>query len=164
MAWYDHEYLKIFSVEADVVSVIGACITLWLALKVNDVRRRYVSKVRIPEIVEELRAQSLLISKLVGRMIDHVDIAPRASEIGALLKSAATKVDKKTSKEVERVSQRIAKLAHSDTNQIDINSFYGELSGAIMTLEQGEMGSDTIVLKNSSVLELPLRRGRAVVT
>ena len=120
MAWYDETFFKVFSVFADVISVIGGVITLWLAVTVNDIRKRYVSKVRIPEIIVELKTQSSHLSQFVGRVVEPIELAPRVSEICALLNSAATKGNKTTGKEIKRAKLRIAELAIGDTTQIDV--------------------------------------------
>lgn len=108
---------ELASVLGLVVSVVGLLITLWVAREVAQVRRAYVRRVRIPELLERFSDLTSGISDSLNNFSVSRDASLKAiSQLHSTAKSIATKLEKK---ERDAINSLITLLDKSELTSLD---------------------------------------------
>jgi hypothetical protein len=105
------------SIAGLIVSLIGIVVTLWVAREISKVRRAYIRRVRIPELLERF-------SEIVSELADYLNnfdaqINGAQKSISQLTETAKAISSKLEKKERSAILVLINQLAEIDISSID---------------------------------------------
>lgn len=105
------------SIAGLIVSLIGILVTLWVAREISKVRRAYIRRVRLPELLERF---SELVSELAD-CLNNFDAQVNAAQksISQLTETARAISSKLEKKERSAISVLINELSGININSID---------------------------------------------
>ena len=113
------------SIVGLVVSFAGICITLWVAREISRVRRAYLRRVRIPELLDRF-------SEIVSELADSLNnfdaqkngAQKNISQLSEAAKAIVGKLEKSERTAVAGLIDKIADFNISEINEADARSVY----------------------------------------
>lgn len=135
MSWYNFNS-QWFNNLGSISSILGIIFTIIILIKVSNIKKSFVKKIRYNEILKELKQETLSLSKIVFNFENNKSkIKESFSEIKAILKSINLE---KKDKELEELRLSIIQKFDSIVtfNSIDCENIYTDLIEFRGMLEQ----------------------------
>lgn len=145
-------YLPIWLIDlGTIVTIAGFILTIWLLIITGSIRRSFMSKARLPEIIEDLKVSFEKLSehlKVKDWSTEKVYAATELSKIRALLENAADKLPDIEKKKCNIVIKKMTKkrwlfirMSLSVLEEEQAWELYVDLNGIITVLTQFEQDS-----------------------
>ena len=119
---------------SDVASIIGVLFTAFILIEIKIIKRKFLFKARIPELLRSLKNHAKEISQKLNDFDDSMrDIETNLTRCSATLKNLKSKVDRNTGQTTQRLIKRIQKR-HKPLQKEDVWKIYNDLQALIDSL------------------------------
>lgn len=127
---------------ADWISIVSFVLTIWIAVGVRKIQRRYLFVARVPNLTKDITKLASTISEQLGdfeKAKDASDVTLASME--PLLNSLKKKLDRQGKASVERVLKTIGEYQNGKRNQESLRQVYIETQRLIA--EVAEITADS---------------------
>jgi len=136
--WKSEPLRTSLSVTADVVTIVGALISLWVAITLRQIKRQYAFRARLPELMKTLRAHAKRTSDLMESFEKaRTEISTAMVTLESTLRNVKARASGRPRVAAKSLIARLKRLQRPPTAD-EVWEVYQDVQGLIQDLQHFE--------------------------